>query len=239
VLPAPRGGEGDEAPSYNNRLRAATGVGVGLVEVVPVDTGLPAHPASVSARPAAAIRSFIAVPLTPVELAPEEVAALKQAVEATGPIDGLWPGQYDAYIHALASFMGGPLESVDAFVTSVAHRPRESRRVRRADPAEFGVLWLRGNSIGALVASPPPQDGDPPDLGGWVRPVSKIWELEFRSAEFEGLEVLPTVRIHFEHDSDVIVEVRVSGREDQFARDQAATFLVRLQQAVAGQSEKE
>jgi hypothetical protein len=126
--------------------------------------------------------------------------------------------------------MGGPLDSVDAFVTGVA--------TVGADNGNHNVMWVLGHSIGLLTVRGPGNDHDPPVLGGWVRPVSSIQQLEIRSAKFYRdprttaiMEVRPTVQIHF-HD-EVIAEVSVAGRTDEVARDQAAKFIRHLQTAIA------
>jgi hypothetical protein len=65
----------------------------------------------------------------------KQMGAFKSAIEAVGQVT-LWPDQYSAFVQALASFIGGPPESVDAFVTRVA--------VTGGMPEQIFVLWLRG-----------------------------------------------------------------------------------------------
>jgi hypothetical protein len=169
----------------------------------------------------------------------DQVEALKRAVEAWGNLNyvGLGPHQYAEFLQALGCFMGGP---VDAFVGRVT--------VSRASSDEYSALWLRGDSIGLLTVGKPKKDGDPPELSGWVRPLSSIRQLKIGGAEFYWApgagtnvleEVRPTVRIHFRDEVEVIVEVKVAGRPDHYARGQAATFIERLQDALAGQSGEE
>ena len=153
--------------------------------------------------------------------------ALKDAV-ATHGTPHLWPGQVDQFIEVLGWFIvGGPPNPADAFVTDVSVLNSESGD-------EFSVMWLRGNSIGLLTVLRPENDNDPPSVNGWVRPVSKIREIEIRSAKFnDDRTVEPIVRIHFNDDADVVVEVggdRVGGK----ARDQAATFIKRIQATLVG-----
>ncbi|HEY4794673.1 MAG TPA: hypothetical protein VII18_11510 [Mycobacterium sp.] len=71
----------------------------------------------------------------------KQVGAFKTAIEAGGHV-ALWPEQYAAYIETLAWFVGGPLDSVDAFVA----------RAQAAGglPDQIFTLWLKGNSIGLL-----------------------------------------------------------------------------------------
>ncbi|WP_407686014.1 hypothetical protein [Mycobacterium sp. HUMS_1102779] len=165
---------------------------------------------------------------------PKQTGALKRAVEACGQLNvGFWPGQYNDFIQALSQFMGGPLDSVDAFVTGAS--------VFEESDHEHTVMWIRGDSIGLLAGSGRPDDNDPPEVRGWVRPVQAITHLEFRGAEFYRdpstrtlQEVRPTVRIHFRDDANVIVEINVAGRPDEFSRDQALAFIEVLEKALAG-----
>jgi hypothetical protein len=166
----------------------------------------------------------------------KQVGALKNAVEAGGQISGLWPKQYTEFIQALAWFMGGPVESVDAFV------PRVTVSGGAAD--QTFVLWLRGNSVGLLGVSTPKLESDPPILLGWIRPVSSVSRLEILGAEFYWApssnvleEVRPAVQICF--DDDVVIRFSSADRSSQFAREQVTTFIERLVQTQAGSSPAE
>ncbi len=173
-----------------------------------------------------------------VEISPKQIGALKEAVVAAGATErlGLPPQQFDEYIHALAWFMGGPLDSVDAFVTQVPGTVTEMG----GDANQHRVYWLRGNAIGSLAVSRAESDEDPLELSGYVRPVSDIRRLDFRNAQFcwpphgGPPEVRPeVVRIHFD---DLAIAVTVAGRPNQKARDQALSFINSLQHAVAGRA---
>lgn len=160
----------------------------------------------------------------------KEVGELKRAVEACGQLNvGLYPAQYDEFIQALAEFMGGSVQSVDAFVTRVM--------LVGVDSDGHNVMWLVGQSIGLLTVRGPGNDRDPPAVSGWVRSVLRIRQVEIRSAQFYRdpgtdtiVEVRPTVQIHFD---DVIAEVSVAGRTDEFSRNQAAAFIRCVQAALA------
>lgn len=167
----------------------------------------------------------------------KQIGALKRAVEACGSLDslGLSPKQYTAFIQAVAWFMGGPVGSVDAFVSHVT--------VHDVSSAKHSVLWLRGDSISLLTVGKAERESDPPELRGWTRPISSIRQLEIRSVDFYWPsdtdileEVRPTVRIHFRDDLGVIAEIKVAERPTEFAREQAVTFIRRIQQALAGQA---
>ena len=169
-----------------------------------------------------------------VEISPKQVGALKDAVVA-GATErlGLPPQRFDEYIHALAWFMGGSLDSVDAFVTQVPGTITEMG----GDANQHRVYWLRGNAIGSLAVGQAESDEDPLELSGYVRPVSDIRRLDFRDAQFDWPphggppEVRPeVVRIHFD---DLAIAVTVAGRPDQEARDQALSFIDSLQRAMA------
>lgn len=171
-----------------------------------------------------------------VEISPKQVGALKDAVVAAGATErlGLPPQQFNEYIHALAWFMGGSLDSVEAFVTQVPGTITEMG----GDANQHRVYWLRGNAIGSLAVSEAKSDEGPLELSGYVRPVSDIRRLDFRGAQFYRPphggppEVRPeVVRIHFD---DLAIAVTVAGRPDQTARDQALSFIDSLQRAMAG-----
>lgn len=175
-----------------------------------------------------------------VEISPQQIGALKNAVVAAGATEylGLPPQQFDEYIHALAWFMGGPLDSVDAFVTQVPGTVTEMG----GDANQHRVYWLRGDAIGSLAVGRTESAEGPLQLSGYVRPVSDIRRLDFRNAQFcwptQGgpPEVRPeVVRIRFD---DLAVAVTVAGRPNQEARDQALSFISSLQQAMAGQATK-
>lgn len=107
----------------------------------------------------------------------KQIGEPKKAVEACGELNvGFWPGQYDRFIQALADFMGGPVESVDAFVTGVS--------VYQDSGDKYCVMWIRGNSIGLLTGSGSEHDNAPPLVNGWVRPVPAVSKIEHRSATF-------------------------------------------------------
>jgi hypothetical protein len=172
-----------------------------------------------------------------VEISPRQVGALKDAVVAAGATErlGLPPQQFDEYIHALAWFMGGSLDSVEAFVAQV---PGTVTEMSGGDANQHRVYWLRGNAIGSLAVGEAKSDEGPLELSGYVRPVSDIRRLDFRGAQFYWPphggppEVRPeVVRIHFD---DLAIAVTVAGRPDQTARDQALSFIDSLQRAMAG-----
>lgn len=169
-----------------------------------------------------------------VEISPKQVGALKEAVVAAGTQErlGLPPQRFDEYIHALAWFMGGSLDSVDAFVSQVPGTVTEMG----GDANQHRVYWLRGNAIGSFAVSPSESNDDPLALSGYVRPVSDIRRIDFRGAQFEWPphggqpEVRPDlVRVHFD---DLAIVVTVTGRPDQRARDQALSFIDSLQRAM-------
>ena len=151
---------------------------------------------------------------------------------AGGPLDHLrlTDAEYKEFLHALAWFMGGHLESVDAFLTEVPATADEHR-----------VYWLRGNSIGSLAVSahkgPQGQD-EQTRLRGYVRPTSDIRRIELQDVQIEWLrsgferfpDMRPTVRIHFEDDA---IAVSVAGRTSEAARKQAVTFIDRLMAVLA------
>jgi len=170
------------------------------------------------------------------DISPKQVGALKDAVIATGAKEclGLATKKFDEYIHALAWFMGGSLDSVDGFVTQVPGTVTEMG----GDANQHRVYWLRGNVIGSLAVSQAESDEDPLELNGYVRPVSDIRRLDFRAAQFhwpldDGQpEVRPeVVRIHFD---DLAIAVTVAGRPDQKSREQALSFIDSVQRVMAG-----
>jgi len=169
-----------------------------------------------------------------VEISPKQVSALEDAVVAAGAQEclGLPPQRFDEYIHALAWFMGGSLDSVDAFITQVPGTITEMG----GDANQHRVYWLRGNAIGSLAVGQGESDEDPLELSGYIRPVSDIRRLDFRNAQFHWRphggqpEVRPElVRVHFD---DLAIAVTVAGRPDQAARDQALSFVDSLQRAM-------
>jgi hypothetical protein len=168
-------------------------------------------------------------------ITPKQVGALKDAVAVAGSLDyvGLLPKQLNEFIYALVWFMGGPLESVDAFVTQV---PGTITQMPGGDPNQHRVYWLRGNTIGSLAVGPAESQQAPPRLSGYLRPISDIRRLELRDAEFywapEGgnePEVRPDVRIHFD---DLAIGFQVAIRSNQESRDQVAAFVDALRRVM-------
>ena len=170
------------------------------------------------------------------EIDARSIGGLRDAVQAAGPLThlGLIHGEFLEFLHALAWFMGGPVDTVDAFLTEVP------------DPAakEHRVYWLRGNSISSLAVGAHQgaqgvDEGHPIKLTGWVRPISDIKRVHVQDVGFQwswgearGIpeEVRPTVQIHLD-DRDIVIGA--AGRTTQGARDQAATFISRLVDAFA------
>jgi hypothetical protein len=155
-------------------------------------------------------------------LTEEELTAIHTAVKA-GKSPGLGPPPYRNLIQAIGAFLGGPPESVDAFVAGVdAYKALDA----------YNVIWLRGNSIGLLSATPGDSNTDPLELAGWVRPVSKIRQIEIRGVQFYDQDVWPKVRIHFDDELDTIVEVSAADALTKTAREQALNFIKRITAAI-------
>lgn len=159
----------------------------------------------------------------------KQVGAFKAAIEAGGDV-ALWPEQYAAYIETLAWFVGGPLDSVDAFVARV--------QVAGGLPDQIFTLWLKGNSIGLLGVTPEPPEQNTPKISGWIRPVASVARLSLEAADiYRALfmnvteEVRPTIRIHF-NDGET-VEFSAAKCFSELAREQVFNFVDRLRGAIA------
>ncbi len=171
------------------------------------------------------------------EIDERSIGALRDAVQAAGPLTHLGHtyGEFLEFLNALAWLMGGPVDTVDAFLTEVP------------DPAEqeHRVYWLRGNSIGSLTVgmhqgAQGVDEGHPIKLTGWVRPVSDIKRVDVQNFGFQWSwgeikgspeEVRPTVQIHVDG-CDILIGA--AGRTNQRARDQATKFIGRLLDSFAG-----
>jgi hypothetical protein len=171
------------------------------------------------------------------EIDERSIAGLRDAVQAAGPLThlGLLHGEFLEFLNALAWFMGGPVDTVDAFLTEVPDPTAQEHR----------VYWLRGNSIGSLTieahqGAQGVDEGHPTKMTGWVRPVSDIKRLDVQEIGFQWSwgevkgtpeEVRPTVQIHLDG-RDIVIGADWPN-QPKAARDQAAKFIARLVDAFA------
>lgn len=166
--------------------------------------------------------------MAPSEISRDQLRELMNAVQISGNLEHLRleHSQFIDYLAALVTFMGGPVDSVDAFLSDI---PDHSR-------TDHQVWWLRGNTIGSLVVQAhkgAEGQQEPAEVSGYVRPLSSIKRVEFGDVDFvyprfggrEIPEVRPTVRIHLD---DKVVVVHVAGRGSEGGRDQAERFISRL-----------
>lgn len=168
--------------------------------------------------------------MTTVEIDRGQISSLMKAVRVAGPLDHLRLDDqaFVEFAAALRDFMGGPLESVDAFLTEIPDTSASSHR----------VFWLRSNTIGSLVVqahSGVEGERAPAEVAGWIRHLSSVRQVEILKAKFnyppfggrEIPEVRPTVRLQFD-DDEIVVVVAVSDRVGDAARDQANNFVSQL-----------
>ncbi|OBA94965.1 hypothetical protein A5668_08615 [Mycolicibacterium fortuitum] len=165
--------------------------------------------------------------MTSTAISREHIGELMDAVHASGRLESLRLEQYQLvdYLAALHTFMGGPLGSVDAFLSDI----------QEPSATEHRVWWLRGNTIGSLVVQAHQgTEGQPEQaqVTGYVRHLSAVKRVDIDKADFQydqfgdGIpEVKPSVRILL---GDEEIVVSVAGRLSERDRAQAAGFISQL-----------
>jgi hypothetical protein len=163
--------------------------------------------------------------------------ALQNAVEVAGSLSHLrhTSAEYMEFLYVLAWFMGGSLEATDALLTAVPD----------ATTSEHRVYWLRGKTIGCLVVGAhqgPEGDNDQKlKVTGHIVPISDVTRFELLDVQidwpgFSGGERIPdlspAVKLQFRDGTGLVIDV--ADRTNEAARNQAATFIDRLQAALAG-----
>ncbi|WP_133057861.1 hypothetical protein [Mycolicibacterium conceptionense] len=170
--------------------------------------------------------------MTSTEISREHIGELMDAVRASGHLEHLRLDEWQLidYLAALHTFMGGPLSSVDAFVSDI----------QESSATEHRVWWLRGNTIGSLAVQAhqgPEGQREQAQVMGYVRHLSAVKRIDIDKADFQydqfgnGIpEVKPSVRILLD-DEEIVVSA--AGRLSQREKAQATGFISQLLKQLA------
>jgi len=162
-------------------------------------------------------------------ITPDEFRRIRTAALTAGALEhaGIDAAAITEFCSAIAWFLGGSLDSIDAFL---AQEPD-------TDAGEHRVLWLRGTSLGSLTLKTHSGPGQTANVVGCVRSLDRVTRIEVHGigAEWsfsrqEAPKIRPDVSVHFD---DEVIAVRTSERKDAAARAQACQFVSKLLEVVA------